>query len=184
MSTIDWALLAGLVVSVVLAAAQGFFFEVFSLAGAVFGYVLAAWGYGALAGPLRSYVSARWVADFAAFVTIFIGITLLAGVTGRIVRWAVAGAGLKWVDRLLGGAFGLVRGILILAVLLLAVAAFAPASPVLARSSLAPYLLVVGRGVSWLAPAGMREQFRGGVERISRLRQEQGPLQTTKERSK
>ena len=42
MSLIDWAIIVVLLISVLLAAAQGFFVEVFSFAGAVIGYLLAA----------------------------------------------------------------------------------------------------------------------------------------------
>ena len=48
----NWAdVVIGIVVvlSVLLAAAQGFFLEIFSLAGTVFGYLAAAWGYARLA---------------------------------------------------------------------------------------------------------------------------------------
>src|SRR5689334_25108944 len=49
MNALDWAILGVVALSVALAASHGFFFEVFSLAGAVVGYLAAAWGYGRLA---------------------------------------------------------------------------------------------------------------------------------------
>ena len=45
MNGLDWLIAGILVLSVVQAAAQGFVFELFSLAGTVFGYLLAAWEY-------------------------------------------------------------------------------------------------------------------------------------------
>jgi membrane protein required for colicin V production len=172
LSGTDWAILAVLFVSVLLAAAQGFFFEAISLAGAVLGYLLAAWGFGAVAAWYRPYVSSLWVADIAGFLTIFLCMVLLGGIAGRLLRWAVHGVGLRWFDRLLGAAFGLVRGVLVVTVITLGLAVFAPQSSLLTESQIAPYLLVLGRGASWLAPAQVRRQFRDGVETLKKLRQE------------
>jgi membrane protein required for colicin V production len=163
MTGLDWVLLLLIVISTLLAAAQGFIQEVFGLAGVVIGYVLAAWEYPRIAPWFANYVSSIWVADIAAFLTIFIGVVLLAGALARIVRWAVSGVGLRWFDRVLGGAFGAVRGVAIAAVIVMAMAAFVPNSPALKNSACAPYFLVLSRTASWVAPAELREKFRQGV---------------------
>jgi membrane protein required for colicin V production len=172
LSGADWIILAIVVLSALTAFAQGFFHEVFSLAGVILGYLLAAWGYRAIAAWYTPLVSSPWVADIAGFLTIFVAVALLASLAGRLTRWLMKEVGLRWFDRTLGAAFGLARGILVATVLVLAVAAFAPGSQVLARSQLAPYLLVIGRGASWLAPAEVRLQFRAGVERLRELRRQ------------
>ena len=169
MTRLDWVITAVVVISVVLAAAQGFFVEIFSLVGVVLGYMVAAWQYPRVAALYAPYVKSDWVAEFAGFFTIFLGVVLLAGIVGRIVRWTFKEAGLRWFDRLLGGAFGLVRGLAITAVALLAVTSFAPDSPWLARSTFGPYLLMGARGAVYLAPAKVRERFHAG---LLRLRQE------------
>ncbi len=169
-----WAdgLIVGVVLlSVVVAAAQGFFFEIFSLAGVIVGYLMAAWGYRHVAPWFAPYVSSPWVAHMAAFLTIFVGVILVAGMVGRLARWGVKEAGLRWFDRLLGGAFGLVRGVLLVMVVALALASFAPGSPLLARSRMAPYLLVLARGAVWVAPSQVRQQFRAGVDALHALPQ-------------
>lgn len=163
MTGVDWAIVAVVLISVLLAAAQGFFFEMFSLAGVVLGYLLAAWEYWRLAPWFAQYVKAQAVAESAAFLAIFFGTVLAAGIIGRIARWLAKEAGLGWADRLLGAAFGLARGLVIVAVLVLAVTAFAPGSKMLAQSSLAGYFLVAARGMSWVAPASLRQKLRQGV---------------------
>ena len=163
MSAGDWVIIAVLVLSTVLAIAQGFFQEVFSLAGVVLGFLLASWDYRVVSSNL-SFVNPPWMADITGFFIIFIVVVILAGTIGRIVSWGVKQAGLRWIDRVLGGAFGLVRGALVVTVLLMATAAFAPQSQWLARSSLAPYFLVLGRAASWLTPAEVRHRVRDGVE--------------------
>ena len=167
MSAGDWVIVAILLLSTAVALAQGFFQEVFSLAGVVLGFLLACWEYPLLAGHF-SFIDQPWVADIVAFFVIFVVTVILAGTIGRIVSWGMKQAGLRWIDRLLGGAFGLVRGALVVMVIVMATAAFAPQSDWLARSNLAPYFLVAGRAASWLAPAEVRNRVRDGVEMLHR----------------
>jgi membrane protein required for colicin V production len=177
MNALDWLIVLIMFLSVLLAAAQGFFFEVVSLAGAIVGYLLAAWNYGRIAPWFLQYVKQQAIADLAGFLTIFISVVLLAGAIARIVRWTVREVGLRWVDRALGAAFGLVRGFVVVTAGLLALTAFAPDSQELARSQLAAYFSVAGSGASWLAPSDIRRKFRDGIDR---LRTKPGPALTDK----
>ena len=170
MSGLDWIIVAVVLFSVLLAAQQGFFFELFSLAGVVVGYLAAAWGYTRVAGWYMPFVKSAWMADIAGFLTIFIAVALIAGVIGRLARWFFKEAGLRWFDRLLGAAFGLIRGVLAVAVLLLALTSFAPDNKLIARSSIAPYLLVVTRAAVWVAPAQVRARFNEGLRTIRQMR--------------
>ncbi len=163
MSIGDWIFAAIMILSVLVAAAQGFFLEVFSLAGVVLGFLLAAWEYTRVAGWM-SFINPPWAANIVAFFVVFVIVTILAGAIGRIVSWGVKQAGLRWVDRVLGAAFGVVRGLLVVTVIVMATAAFAPDAQWLRRSQTAPYFLVIGRGASWLAPAEVRNRVREGID--------------------
>ena len=163
MSTGDWVIAAVLIFSVLLAVAQGFFLEVFSLAGVVVGFLLAAWEYPVVAGWL-TFINPPYAANIVAFIVIFMVVTILAGTIGRIVSWGMKQAGLRWVDRVLGGAFGLVRGMIMVTVMVMATAAFIPDAGWMAQSHFAPYFLVAGRAASWLAPVDVRNKVREGME--------------------
>jgi membrane protein required for colicin V production len=163
MTVADWLIVAAIVLSCIQAAAQGFFTETFALAGTVIGFLVAAWEYPWLADGVLSSVNPRWVADIVGFFVIFVAIALLAGIAGRITSWAVREAGLKWMDRFLGAVFGVVRGLLVVTVVCLATAAFAPGARWLNQSSLAPYFLVVGRAATWLTPADIRARVHDGM---------------------
>ena len=160
----DWIITAVILVSVVGAASAGFFQEAFGIGGLVFGYVLAAWQYRGLAQHFAPYVSSPWFAEIIAFLMVFLAVMILAGIVGRIARWAMKEAGLSFVDRLLGGALGLLRGCLLVAVILVSLAAFNPSSKWLQGSELAPYFLVVGRAVVWVAPSELRARFYQGLD--------------------
>ena len=164
MNIADWIILLVLLVSVVQAASSGFFQEIFGIAGLVFGYLIAAWQYRHLADHFVAYISSRWLGEIAAFLAIFLGVMVLAGVLGKIVRWAMKEAGLSVIDRFLGGILGLVRGCLLIAIVLVGMTAFTPTSRWLQNSSLSPYFLVVGRAAIWVAPTELRSQLYKGLD--------------------
>jgi membrane protein required for colicin V production len=169
MNWMDWLIAAVLVLSALQAAAQGFVFELFSLAGTVLGYLMAAWGYHSAAVYLAPYLKNDVLASGAGFLLIFVGVVLLAGVVGRLVRWAAHSVGLKLVDRLLGAAFGFVRGALVVTVLVMAMASFLPSSQALANSSFGQYFLAAGRAAVYAGPGDLKQKFRDGLKAMQGL---------------
>ncbi len=164
MSGADWVIIAVILVSVAQAASSGFFKEAFGIAGLVFGYLLAAWQYERVAGHFEPYLKSMWLGEIAAFLVIFFAVMILAGIAGRLTHWAMKEAGLSFFDRVLGGALGLLRGALVVAVVLVGMASFTPTSKWLDNSGLAPYFLVVGRAAIWVAPAELRARFYQGLD--------------------
>jgi len=104
-----------------------------------------------------------WLAEILGFLIIFFAIVLLFGLAARVARWIMKEAGLSSFDRFLGAVLGLVRGGLMVAVILMGMTAFEPASKLLQNSQLAPYFLVVGRAAIWLAPSELRMRFYQGL---------------------
>jgi len=170
MTGLDWIIVAILFLSVLLATAQGFVYELFSLAGTVLGYLLAAWNYKRFGAWLLPYTKNEWIAQGVAFLLIFICIVFLAGAVGRLARWAAHGVGLRWFDRLLGAAFGMLRGALIVMVMVMSMAAFVPGSRMLAESKLGLYFLVIGRGATWVAPSELQARFKDGLRSLGEIR--------------
>jgi membrane protein required for colicin V production len=164
MSIADWIILGFLVISVVGAAIEGFFHEAFGLAGLVIGYLLAAWQYQRLADWFAPHLKSPWLGEIAGFLIIFFAVLIVAGFAGRTARWVMKKAGLSTIDRFLGALLGLLRGALVVAIVLTAVAAFAPAAKWLDESQLAPYFLVGGRAAIWLAPSELRQRFYQGLD--------------------
>ncbi len=169
MNAADWVIVAIIGISVFMAASQGFMFEAISLAGLVIGYLLAVWEYHVVAAWFAPYVKSEWIADIIGFIAILLAVIILAGIIGRLARWLLKEVGLHWFDRILGGAFGLVRGGLTAAVILLGFTTFNPQSNWLEGSRLTPYFLVVARGASWLAPYEVRARFRQGADAVTKF---------------
>jgi membrane protein required for colicin V production len=164
----DWIILLVILISVIQAASSGFFQEAFGIAGLVVGYLVAAWQYRSLGGHFVADINSHWLGEIVAFLAIFIGVMILAGILGKIVRWIVKEAGLNVVDRFFGGVLGLIRGGLLVAIVLVSMTAFTPGSRWLTQSSLAPYFLVVGRAAIWVAPAELRQRFYQGLDYLRR----------------
>ena len=169
MSLVDVVIVGVVLLSAAVATAQGFFYEVFSLAGVIVGYLAAAWEYPRVAAWYAPWVKMPWVAEVAGFLTIFLSVVLLAGVVAKLARWGMREAGLHWFDRVLGAAFGLLRGILLVTVVLVAAGSWAPGTSWLAKSQIAPYLLTLGRAAVWVAPRSVRTQFQEGMKRLREL---------------
>ena len=170
MNGFDWVIVAIFVLSVLLAVAQGFFFEAFSLGGMVLGYLLAAWEYRLLAAWYEPYVKSEALANACGFMTIFFIVVVLSGIAGKVTRWMMKEAGLSWVDRMLGAAFGLLRGMVMVTVMVVAATSFSPESQWLKGSQLSGYFVVGGRFAAWLAPEELRTKFKEGVEALRQHR--------------
>jgi len=164
MSVADWIILACLAASVIGAVVEGFFYTALNLAGLVVGYLLAAWWYHNLADWFAPHLKTPWVGEITAFLIIFFAVLIVAGFAARFARWVMKKAGLRTIDRVLGAVLGLLRGALVVAIVLTALTAFAPAEKWLAESQLAPYFLVGGRAAIWLAPSELRQRFYQGLD--------------------
>jgi membrane protein required for colicin V production len=174
---LDWLILMMVLASGLMAAGQGIFVELFSLAGAVLGYLLAAWNHERVAAWYAPYVKSDAIASAAGFLTIFVVVLFAAGLAGRTVSWMMKHAGLSWFDRVLGGIFGLLRGVVVATVVVMALLAFVPESRITAGSAFGPYLIATGRMVSRMAPAEVRDRFLRGVESVRKAASPSGSSQ-------
>jgi membrane protein required for colicin V production len=164
MNLADLLIVAVLVVSVVAAFVKGFFVEVFSLAGVLFGLFFAAANYGRLTPWILRLVQNHEVANLIAFLLIALVVMLLASLAGRLFRGVVRQVGLGIVDRLLGALFGLVKGCVVVTLVLMAVVAFLPPQDWLKNSRLAPVFLTAAHGGSHVVPFALGEKIRQGLQ--------------------
>jgi membrane protein required for colicin V production len=163
MALVDWLILVVVLVSVLSAAKNGFFLEVFSLVGALLGLVLASWNYQRLLPWITHWVHSVPAAEALSFLLIALGVMLLAGLLGRVIRWSVHSIGLGWADRLLGAFFGFVKGFVLVTIAVLVVAAFFPQAPWFRNSRLAPCFLAAAHQISITAPGGLEHRIREGL---------------------
>ena len=107
-----------LLLSLVVGAWRGLVHELMSLAGWVAAFVLAQWLADDVARWLPVWREAAVQVRYAlSFVLVFVASMFAAALVSWLLGKVVSTAGLKPVDRSLGGIFGLVRGVVVLLVL-------------------------------------------------------------------
>lgn len=152
--------------SMVLAAFKGFIKELVSLVAFVAGLILAGQFHGPVARFLSRWVDSPVLAQVLGFLAVFFGVLLVAGIAVFIADRILKFTHLKWIDRVLGAMFGVVRGWLISTVLVLAMTSFAWQVPWLEQSALAPYLLMSARLAAHAVPGDMHREFDAQYRQI------------------
>jgi len=120
MTGLDWIIVLILVASVFRSLMRGLVEEVFSLAAWIVAFIGAKWG-AVVVGPILPIgVESERMHYFAGFAVVFLAMMIIVFVTGHMVKNSVEAVGLKSVDKVIGGVFGLLRGLVILVGLTLA----------------------------------------------------------------
>jgi len=134
--------------------------EVAAIAGVLTGLWAAFAHYRMPAHTLRPWVADPVIANILGFVAIFAGVWGAAVLLGVLIRHAMDFAWLKWVDRICGAVFGLLKGVLIAAILTIVSTAFLPPEAPLVRGSrLAPYVTGVSAELVRLIPKDVKRAY-------------------------
>ncbi len=168
---IDLTLAVLLIVSILSGLKLGLVRTAIGLLSAILGLVFGLLYYRAVAVSFRPHISQTWVADLVGFLIVFCGITILGEVvTGMLARF-IRSMDLVWLDRALGGAFGVVRGFLFGAIMIWGLMAFLPVQPklVLSQSRLAPCVMDAARWVADASPDEVKRTFRQSYRELNRV---------------
>lgn len=149
MAPLDWVFVVVLLASFLLGVLRGLVYEVLSVLSWLAAFVLAQW----LAPQAGAWLPMGAAAEPVRYAAGFGAVFVLALFAGGLVAWGmrklVEAAGLRPVDRALGAAFGLVRGV----VLLLAAAVVVNMTPL---RSAAWWTESMGAAVSTTALRGLK----------------------------
>ena len=148
MSGVDYAILGIITLSAAIGIWRGFVREALSLAVWVSAFWLAYAG----ASVAESYLDG-WIVDqslrlVAAFVLLFLCVHIAGFVISRLLSTLIRSIGLKGVDRVAGAGFGVVRGVVVVAAIIL-VAGLTPVvdDPVWQESYM---IAVIENGLAWV----------------------------------
>ena len=119
MTTIDFVILGILVASMVIGFFRGFFPEVVGVATWVVAGIGAMHFGDAVQPYLEGKMGSPTVEMWTARAALFVFLMVIGGLVGQLVSLAVDKAGLSGTDKTLGMAFGAVRGIIVLGVLVI-----------------------------------------------------------------
>jgi membrane protein required for colicin V production len=135
-----------------------------TIAGIVFGF----WYYETPAAWIHEVINSQTVSNVLGFLVILWAVLLVGALVAKLVANVFKLTGLSWLNRLLGGAFGFVRGALIGVAFVAVLLAFAP-KPLpnwMVSSRLLPYAIDASDICASIAPAAVKNAFGEGMQEI------------------
>jgi len=168
---IDLTLAVLMIVSIVSGLKLGFARTAIGLLSSILALVFGLHYYRAIAVSLRPHLSQSTTADLVGFLIVFFSIVVLGEVISGMLARFIRSADLVWLDRALGGAFGVVRGLLFGAIMIWGLMAFLPVQPklVLSESRLAPCVMDAARRVADASPDEVKRTFRQSYRELNRV---------------
>ena len=158
LNILDLILLLVALLSVVLGIVKGVIRELFSLAFFIMAVILSFLFYGDLGNILLRRIDSEEVAHFVAFAAIFTLVLVAGALVTFFVKKLFSIGPLKSVDRILGGFFGLLRGVLLAGILVFGLIAFQIHDKLTRESVLSPYVIKSVHVFINLLPGDIREK--------------------------
>ena len=116
---VDYILLGVIAISALLSLWRGFVTEAISLFSWIAGLWVAVVFFQDLAGLMQDWIDTPTIRDVTAFASLFVGTVLVGGLVNFLAAQLVAKTGLTATDRALGVLFGIARGVVVVAVMVL-----------------------------------------------------------------
>jgi membrane protein required for colicin V production len=141
----------------------------------VTGLLCGFWFYGIPAAWLHEHLKSAAASNLIGFFLVFFGFVIAGALFGKLLSKLFRWTGLSWLDRLLGGGFGLVRGSLIAIVFISVLLAFTP-RPLpawMVDSKVLPYAIDASNLCSELAPNALKDAFRESMRDVRKAWDEQ-----------
>jgi membrane protein required for colicin V production len=114
MTVFDGVVILILVASVIRSLMRGLVEEIFSLGAWIVAFLAAKWG-AAVVGPLLPFsLQSEGLRYFAGFVVVFLLMMIAVMLMGHMIKGSVEAVGLGGADKVVGGIFGVLRGLVIL----------------------------------------------------------------------
>lgn len=162
MNWLDYLILLLILLSTALGTARGFIRAVFGFVSTLLGVFLGARSYDDIAKSFYDHLSNPGVANFIGFMIVFITVLIIGGIFGHLVSRTVDWAGLRWLDHVLGGGLGMVRGGLVGAALVMAMCAFSRTPPPrsVVESRMSPIVIDGAYLAAKMTPAKVHDDFQ------------------------
>lgn len=161
MTVFDFIVFAMLTASIVAGATRGLLRALITGIALIAGLVVAAQAYQIAGEILRGLglFESQAAANAGGFLLIMAAVLGAGFVAGRLVRGGLRRVRLEWFDRVLGGAFGLVRGLAVCSVMHLALTAFPLRIEAVDRAATAPVLEAGARLLSLFTNEELRSRL-------------------------
>jgi len=148
---------------------RGLVKELSSIIGVLAGYYAAYTYYPYIAKFLSQWIPAVAYSRLVGFLIIFCGIFLIISILGVIIKYLLSISFLGWADRISGGIFGLVKGLLIASVLFVVFTTFLPPqTPFIKDAVLAPHISHVSAQLAKIVKKDMKSEFTEKIKGLQK----------------
>jgi len=154
----DVVLIVIMAIAVIVGIIKGMVRQLIGIAAVIIGFILAMTYFNRAAEFLSKYIKNEMFSRLLGFLALFFGVIIIGGILAWMISKLVRGP-LKFVNHALGAALGLIEGILICGVIVLAQMMFPVNQDHLYKSELAPYCARMTRVVYRLIPEDFKTQF-------------------------
>jgi membrane protein required for colicin V production len=148
---------------------RGLVKELSSIIGVMGGFYAAYSYYPLLAKPLANWISNPGYLNIISFLTLFVGIYLVVSFTGVVIKHLMNIAFLGWTDRVCGALFGSLKGLLIIAIMVLMLTTFLPKNAmILQRSVVTQNMIQFSAAIVRVVPEDMKKGFRAKMKELKK----------------
>jgi len=162
---LDIVLLVILAITLILGCIKGLVRQLIGILAVIIGLILSLMYYHSVGTFFRPLVSNDSIAHFLGFLSIFLIFLLLGWLVSRLFSKVMKGP-LKFINHVLGGFFGLLKGTLICGIIVFAFLVFAVNTKALKGSIIAPSCLKMTKAVVNLIPQELKDKFRNAYQGV------------------
>ena len=148
-----------ILIALIMGLIKGFMRQIIGILAVIAGLFLAIEYYRSVSNVIFEIIPHQIASNFLGFLFIFVVVLTLGWLIGLSVSKVIRGP-IKFFDRILGGGLGLLKGILICVVIVLALLIFPINKKWLSESQLAPSCLRISKTLVYLFPEGLKEKVR------------------------
>jgi membrane protein required for colicin V production len=164
MTWVDWIIVLAIASSVLSGLSQGFLRTASSLIGLLFGLAIAEWNYPRVGALFKPFIKIVEVADVIAFLLIAVLVMAIAAMVGAFLSKVFHKIGLGWLDSLIGAAFGLLQGVLLVTIVILVTVAFFPDAHWLMNAKLPKHFFGICHLSTRISPEELATRVRMGLK--------------------
>jgi membrane protein required for colicin V production len=174
MNILDFILLTIMAVAMVRGIMRGMIRQLASLIGILVGFVVAGHVYSLILPLLKKYLSSIPHLEILSYLAVFFATWLIVTLLGLLALRLSRAMLMGWIDRILGGALGLVKGTVGAVVLVAVLTLFLPGkSSILTGSLLSAHAQKAGSYLIKLTPKDLRHRYQKRHEELlDHLKQE------------
>lgn len=169
MNLFDMLVIAILAYCVIRGIFRGLIKEMSALIGVLAGFYFAYSYYMWVARPLLQWTAVAKYANIISFLAIFCLAFLVVSIIGMVIRYVLNISFMGWFDRVCGGIFGTLKGLMIISILFIVFTAFLrPGTALIKQSLLAPHVAIVSEKMAKVISPDMKRQFKSKIKELKK----------------